>query len=275
MDKPRFLEVCRSTREDIIRLYLNADGGHLGAALSTVEILVTLYHSIMKLPANHLPGGTPRDQADRFLLSKGHGALALYAVLGRLGYFPREEWERISRPEGILGGHPSGHVPGVEISTGSLGLAPSVAVGIAANARLRNLPYRTFCLLGDGECNEGSVWEAALSAAQRRLHQLYFLIDANGRQAFGKTSDVWNLEPLREKWAAFGFQAFDLDLRAEPTALLALLTKSDFAHDRPVALICRTSKTGGLALDADRWHHKNKLSAEDRQFLQTLIGGSA
>lgn len=267
MNETDFKKLCERTRRDIVEMFLASESGHLPSALSTLEILVTLFFHEMKLPAR----GATEAERDRFILSKGHGCLSLYAALGRLGYFPTEEWRRIGRAGGILGGHPSSsHVPGVEISTGSLGMGPSVGVGFALAGRLKGHSYRTFCLVGDGECNEGAVWEAALSASQRGLDRFFVLIDSNGYQANGKTAEVWDLEPLRAKWEAYRFDVHEVDLRKDPFALMRLFAQNPFASGRPHAIICRTSKAGGLKTieqDPVAWHNKTSLTLEEKQQL--------
>jgi transketolase len=251
----QFLAQCRQTRKDIIEIFLQTGGGHLASALSTVEILVTLYDH--KMRRGH----------DKFLLSKGHGCLALYAVLGRLGYFSKTEWSRLGKAGGLLGGHPTSEIPGVEISTGSLGLAPSVAVGMAAAERLAGSDALIFCLLGDGELNEGSVWEAAFSAAQHQLGNLYFFVDCNGYQAYGKTDDVWSLEPLPAKWKAFNWETHELDLRQDASLLYRTLQTS--VSEKPKVFLCRTSKGMGVPQleNNPTWHNKTKLSEQERQVL--------
>lgn len=264
MTHGEFLELCRQTRQEIVEMYLHFDGGHLPSALSLVEILNTLFFHEMN-----------ERNEDLFVLGKGHGCLALYSALTRKGLLDRREWKRIGTPEGILGGHPTkGRVPGIEISTGSLGLSPSVAVGWATQAKRKKTERRVFCVLGDGECNEGSVWEAALSASQKKLNNLFFLIDCNGQQAYGKTSEVCSMDPWLEKWGAFGFAAYEVDLKSEPTSLMELFSARDFPGDRPVAIICRTTKGMGLSHVEDDpvWHSKTKLTDAEKERLRGSVG---
>lgn len=249
-------------RRDIVEMYLSADGGHLPAALSLVEPLVTLFFYEM-----NFSGETSK--SDRFLLSKGHGCLALYAVLIRKGFLPPESKEKVGHMGGALGWHPTGtDVPGMDVSSGSLGLGPSVAVGRALHAQRQGLGYRTYCVMGDGECNEGSVWEAAMAAAHKRLSSLYFLVDCNGYQANGKTSEVCNLEPFAEKWRAFGFDVKEVDLQDNPLSLWEAL-RSSTDQERPKVFLCYQMKGAGIPfVEGDSgWHSKNKLTEADRNLL--------
>jgi transketolase len=258
-----FNSLCHQTRTDVVKMFIESNGGHLGSALSIVDILVTLFDFEMTSNQN------PRLR-DRFILSKGHGCLALYAVLGRLDYFSRQEWSRIGEPGGLLGGHPTrGKIPGIEITTGSLGLGPSVAVGMATYAKIYQQDYRTYCVIGDGECNEGSVWEAAMSAAQKNLNNICFIIDCNGQQAYGKTEEVCNLEPFADKWRSFGFETHELDLFSNRSALLTFFSGRPRLGTRPLAVICRTAKGMGVR-DVENnpaWHNKSSLTAEEKILL--------
>jgi transketolase len=265
--------LCAQIRRRVVEMFLAADGGHLPAALSLVEILVTLFCFTM----NRAESGFSAGERDRFILSKGHGCLALYAVLAHLGLITEAECADVGRPGSRLGWHPSrGQVPGIEVSSGSLGMGAPVAVGLAMNARLKGLPYRTFCVLGDGECNEGVVWEAALSAAHKRLERLFFLVDVNGQQANGETNAVCDLRPFRDKWTSFGFSTFEADLRADPCALLNLFNSGALNSDRPKAILCLTSKGAGVPLvEGDpSWHSRSRLSDADRARLRTAMGFS-
>jgi len=195
-------------RKEILKVLGSARRGHLGSAFSIVEILRVLYDDVLRLdPAN--PGDPDRD---RFILSKGHGCLALYVTLAERGFFPKEELARFCGHGAMLGGHPEfGKIPGVEASTGSLGHGLSIGVGMAMYGTLEKKDFRTFVLLGDGECNEGSVWEAAMCAAKHGLNRLTALVDYNKMQCYSSTREVLDLEPFAKKWESFGFDTHEVD----------------------------------------------------------------
>ncbi len=255
-------------RKEILRVLEHSRRGHLGAAFSLVEILRVLYDDIL-----HFKSTAPDWPArDRFILSKGHGCLALYVLLAEKGFFPREELERFCKPEGILGGHPDARkIPGVETSTGSLGHGLSAGLGMALHARMANAPHRVFVVLGDGECNEGSVWEAAMSAGKHRLSNLTAIVDYNKMQSYGSTAEVQNLEPFADKWRSFGFAVREVDGH-DIAALREVLRAAPFDRDRPSAVICHTLKGKGIALTEGNpaWHHKSRISDDE---LRSLYDG--
>jgi transketolase len=264
-----FDQRSKDLRRTIVRTLAAGRRGHVGAAFSIVEILRVLYDDILKYDAKN-----PRwPDRDRFVLSKGHGCLALYALLAEKGFFPESELWKFCTADGILGGHPEyGKVPGVEASTGSLGHGLSMGVGFALAAKLDDRPHRVFVLLGDGECSEGSVWEAALSAAQHRLGQLTVLIDYNQQQTYGTIAEVQGLEPLAAKWESFGFAVREVNGHDVP-ALKSLLGSTPFAPDRPGVIICHTIKGRGTSLTERNlaWHHKARVSeAEVAALLAAL-----
>ncbi|MGC3996957.1 MAG: transketolase [Anaeromyxobacter sp.] len=233
---------------------------HLGSCLSCVDVLVALYGAVLRVdPAR------PDDPArDRFILSKGHAAPALFQVLAAQGFFPAAWLEDYGADGTLLGEHPPAHgVPGVEAATGSLGHGLPVGVGMAYGARLLGLPSRTYVLLGDGECNEGSVWEAAMTAAAQRLGSLTAVVDFNGWQATGRSREVLALDPLVEKWAAFGWDAAPVDGHDLPALLQALSRPAD-GSGRPRALIARTVKGKGVSFmeDDNNWHYRTPTPDE-------------
>lgn len=248
-------------RRSIVRAFAASRRGHLGSAFSVVELLRVLYDDVLRVdPA------APRDpDRDRLVFSKGHACLALYALLADKGFFPEAELDRFCKPGGILGGHPEyGKVPGVEASTGSLGHGLSLAVGMALAVRADRRAARVFALVSDGECDEGSVWEAALSAAKHRLDGLTVLLDYNRMQSYGSTAEVLDLEPFADKWRAFGFAVREADGH-DPAALRAALAPLPFAPGRPSLLVCHTVKGRGVPFLENNaaWHHKiNATDAE-------------
>ena len=231
--------------------------GHIGSSLSLVEILRVLYDSILAYRPQE-PSWTGRD---RLILSKGHGCLALYAILADKGFFSEQELQSFCKPESRLGGHPERNkAPGVEASTGALGHGLPMGVGMAIAAKIRHQKHRVVVVVGDGEINEGSVWEAALSASKHRLSNLLVIVDYNKLQSYGLSSEVLNLEPLTEKWHSFGFDVHAVDGH-DISALESLFKRVPLNHDKPTAIICHTVKGMGLpfAEGQAEWHHKSGL----------------
>lgn len=251
----------RQLRCTIIKMMEATRRGHVGSAFSLVEVLRVLYDEILRTDPKN-PGWHDRD---RCIFSKGHGCLALYAILADKGFFPEPELWKFCEKSSILGGHPEyGKVPGVEASTGSLGHGLSIGIGMALTARMERSSRRVFVIVGDGECNEGSVWEAALCAGKYRLNNLTVVVDYNKYQSYGPTREVQDMEPFLDKWTSFGFATRDVnghdlsDLRAAFKAL-------PFDSGKPSALICHTTKGKGISFVENnlKWHHKNKLSDEE------------
>ncbi len=255
-------------RKACLEMLAHARRGHLGSAFSLIEILRVLYDDVLRFDAelSQLP------DRDRFILSKGHGCMALYAVLCDKGFFPRSELHRFCKSDGILGGHPErGKVPGVEASTGSLGHGLSIGVGMALNARYGPTHYRVFVLVGDGELNEGSVWEAAMSAAKHRLSNLSVIVDYNKQQSYGPTSEVLDLEPLADKWKSFGFRVTEVDGH-DVEDLRSVLNRIPLDVVRPRAVICHTVKGRGITETEfnPKWHHKSNVTDNE---IETLLRG--
>lgn len=260
----------RELRLKILSAFAAARRGHLGSAFSMVEMLRVLYDDILRFDA-----GRPRwEERDRMILSKGHGCLALYAILADKGFFPESELLRFCQPEGILGGHPEyGKIPGVEASTGSLGHGLSMGVGMALTRRGK--AGRVFVLDSDGECNEGSLWEAALSASKHKLDNLTVVLDYNHMQSYSTTAEVLNLDPLLEKWKAFGFAGVEVDGH-DVAALRGALLRVPFEAGRPSVVIGHTLKGKGVSfLEGNAsWHHKNRATEDEIAALRAeLLGG--
>lgn len=237
--------------------------------MSPIEVLRVLYDSILKYDAANPKWGA----RDRFILSKGHGCIALYVLLHDKGFIPDAEMDQFCRFDGILGGHPDPKVPGIEVSTGSLGHGLSIGVGMAVNAKSEAAPHRVFVLLGDGECDEGSVWEAAMSAAKHKLDNLVVMVDYNKQQSYGSTYEVLDLEPFADKWRAFGFNCRELDGH-DVAALEATLGAAPFERGKPSAVICHTVKGKGIAFAENdmRWHHKSSFKDQDIAELLKALG---
>jgi transketolase len=267
--RPELDERSKHLRRLIVRGLAGGERGHIGASMSLVEILRVLYDDVLRYRPSE-PGWPDRD---RLILSKGHGCLALYAMLADKGFIPLETLDTFCRRDSILGGHPeAGKVPGIEASTGSLGHGLSYGVGMALAARMRRRVSRVFVVMGDGEINEGSVWEAAMCAGKYRLAHLTVVIDYNKIQSAGFTRDIQDLEPLLDKWRAFGFAAIEVDGH-DVAALRAVFTRVPFAADRPTAVICHTVKGRGIgfAENDPGWHHKAKLGPDDLSRLRAAL----
>lgn len=258
-------------RRQIIQMLIDAGRGHIGSSLSLVEILRVLYDDILTYDSGR-PGWEERD---RCILSKGHGCLPLYLLLAEKGFFPREELTRVCHQDGLLGGHPcSAKVPGVEASTGALGHGLSIGLGMTLHPRVKNSRARVFVILGDGECNEGSVWEAAMSAGKRGLDKLTVLVDYNKYQSYGSTAQVQDLEPFADKWRSFGFAVEEVNGH-DVAALRSVLGRLPLQSGRPSAIICHTVKGKGIASAENnlQWHHKSKLDPATGAELLAELGG--
>lgn len=254
-------ERSKYLRRLIIDALKGGGRGHLGSSMSMVEVLRVLYDSTLRYQATN-PDWSERD---RFILSKGHGCLALYALLADKGFFPMDELLGFCRSDSRLGGHPErGKVPGVEASTGALGHGLPIGVGMAVAQRIRKSKARVLVLTGDGEINEGSNWEAAMSASKHALSNLTVLVDYNKLQSYGPTKEVLDLEPLADKWRAFGFMVREVDGH-DVKALEAMLSDLPFAPNKPSAIICHTIKGKGFpfAEGNPEWHHKSGLTEAD------------
>ena len=247
-------DFARRIRAHALRMVHAAKSSHIGSCLSMADMLAVLYTRILRVDPND-----PLDPArDRFILSKGHAAAVLYAALAERGYFPIERLATYCEPNSSLTGHISHAVPGVEVSTGSLGHGLPIAVGMAIAARADQRPTRVFCLLSDGECDEGSNWEAILFAPHHRLDNLVALVDFNKIQSFGRVSEVLELEPFAEKWRAFGWTTIEVDGH-DLTALEDVLSRIPAVTGKPTAVIAHTVKGKGVSFMEDKlaWHYSS------------------
>src|SRR5260221_6554629 len=201
--------------------------------------------------------------------------MALYVLLADKGYFPESELWEFCKPDGLLGGHPEyNRIPGVEASTGSLGHGLSIGIGLALNARYEKSDYRVFVICSDGETNEGSLWEAALSAAKHKLTNLVVLVDYNKQQSYGTTTEVLELEPFVDKWRAFGFATLEVDGH-DSSQLHDALTRVPLNPEKPSVIVCHTIKGAGVSFVERNlnWHHKNGPTAEEIAGLYAELGG--
>ncbi len=269
-DTASLAECGKQIRQDVLAMVHRANSSHVGTAFSITDLLSVLFFKVLNLDPL-CPGLKERD---RFILSKGHGAAALYATLAERGFFPKEWLNTFCMDGGRLHGHADIHdAPGVDASTGSLGHGLSVGAGMALAGRHDGLGYRVFVLLSDGECDEGSVWEAALFAGHHQLENLVAIIDYNRLQGLGRVEDVIRLEPLREKWEAFGWATREIDGH-DYAEIEEELSQVPFTPNRPNLVIAHTVKGKGVSFMEDKvaWHYK---SPNDEQLRQALyeVGG--
>lgn len=265
-DEQRLRDHALRVRERIVRMCANPEGGHLGGSMSLVEILVTLYHRVLRIDPNR-PDAPDRDL---LVLSKGHGAIALYATLAERGFFPEQWLSEYAHPDAALTAHPNTVVPGVEVSTGSLGHGLSLGVGFAMGFRLSGTDRRCFVVLGDGELQEGSIWEAVMAAGAHRLDQLVAVVDRNGLQITGPTEQAVGLEPLADRWRSFGWQAMDVDGH-DPTQLKEALLAAP-GGGRPTVVIAHTVKGKGLPYveGQTRSHYARLAGRQEQRALAVL-----
>lgn len=259
---PADVDDARAAAHDIRRTVLEcawrAGVGHIGSALSVADLVAAVYAvADVRDPAD--------PDRDRIVLSKGHAALALFALLHRRGLLSDLDLSGYCVDGGLLGVHPEHHVPGVDFATGSLGQGLPMAVGAALAARMQGSPRRTFALVSDAECNEGSIWEAAMHAGHQRLSALTVLVDLNGQQALGRTAEISRVEDMAARWTAFGWQAFEVDGHDVEAVIGALLAPVD----RPRVVVAHTTSGHGVDFMAGRveWHY---LPMTEEQFVAAL-----
>lgn len=260
-------KIAARVRRNIIEMIGRAGSGHPGGSLSCVEILVALYFKVMRLNPEY-PGDMDRD---RFVLSKGHAAPALYATLAYFGFIPKDWLYSLRKFGSPLQGHPDmKKVPGVEMSTGSLGQGLSIGVGMALGAKLQKLGYRVFVLLGDGECQEGQVWEAAMAASHYKLNNLVAIIDRNRLQIDGNTEEVMAVEPFVEKWKAFGWMTLEINGHDFGEILPAFQIIPYIS--KPLAIIANTVKGKGVSFMENNvdWHGKAPKGEEFEMAIKEL-----
>lgn len=246
--------IAAELRYRVIRMSHSAGTPHLGSALSCIDILATAYWRILRIdPTN--PGDADRD---RFILSKGHAASALYATLGAAGFFPSDLLDGFGTFGSPLAEQPApGCAPGVELATGSLGHGLPVGIGMALAAKIQRRNYRVIVTMSDGECNEGSVWEGALFAPRHGLEHLMVVIDYNKWQATGRSNEVMALESLAAKWSAFGWSTSEVDGH-DLDALTAAMSRSRDGSGKPIAIVAHTTKGKGVSFmeDDNNWHYR-------------------
>jgi len=258
---------ARAIRKHILRMVSSGQSSHVGTALSCADILTVLYFSILNIN----PKNPVDPDRDRFILSKGHGCTAQYATLAERGFFNPNILETYYQNGGLLGHATCKMVPGMEVSTGSLGHGLGLGVGMAYAAHLDSKKYRVFVVMGDGECNEGSVWEAALAAPQWGLDNLVAVIDYNQLQGCGKNQEVLDLEPFKAKWESFRWAVRDVDGH-DTDALLKVFQKLPFETGKPSLVIAHTTKGKGVSFMENRveWHYKSPNPEQHLQALKEL-----
>ncbi len=259
ISNPPLDERSNFLRSLVVRALKGGNRGHIGSSMSLIEILRVLFDDILKFKSND-PSWEDRD---RLILSKGHGCLALYALLADKKFFNFSELDKFCHNDGMLGGHPERNkIPGVEASTGALGHGLSIGVGMALALKIRKKSSKVFVIVGDGEINEGSVWEAAMCAGNHNLENLIVMIDYNKIQSYGFTEEVADLEPLVDKWKAFNFNVAEVDGH-NVEEIKSILEKKPSI--KPLAVICHTVKGKGIrfAENDPKWHHKSNLEDSD------------
>lgn len=254
MEIEQLLKIAKKIRGRIIETSHLAEAPHLGSCLSCVDILVALYWNVLKIK----PEDSQAMERDRFILSKGHGAPALFQILAEKNFFDLAELENFGADGSLYGEHPLSHgVPGVEAATGSLGHGLPIGAGLALASRMRGINNRIYVLLSDGECNEGSVWEAALFSVAQKLENLVVIIDFNKWQATGRSEEVLALSPFMAKWESFGWESYEVDGH-NIEMLTELLTRPRSQAGKPLALIAHTVKGKGVSFmeDDNNWHYR-------------------
>lgn len=257
-------------RKHIVNMIHNAKSGHPGGSLSAVEILTALYFDEMNID----PTNPKMEDRDRFVLSKGHASPLLYAILAEKGYFDKKELKGFRKYSSMLQGHPDMiKIPGVEMSTGSLGQGFSVACGMAMTSKLDNAPWNVYVLLGDGEIQEGIVWEAAMSASHYKLDNLVTFLDYNGLQIDGNVEDVMNINPVEDKFKAFGWNVITIDGH-DYDQIFAALDIAKSTVGKPTMIIAKTIKGKGVSFMENnaKWHGSALSDSDLKQALSELGG---
>ena len=260
-----FEDICKSIRRDVAKMMHKSYSSHIGGCYSVTEILVTLYFEVLNID----PKNPRKDDRDILLLSKAHSSPALYAILSKKGFFPKENLDTYYQDGGKLPGHlDKTSVPGIEFSIGALGHGFSIAIGMALANQRRSNNGKVFVLLGDGECNEGTIWEGAMLAAHLKLDNLTAIIDYNKIQSFGRTNEVINQEPIADKWKAFGWDVIEIDGHNFEN----IIESFQSSHKKPKIIIAHTVKGKGISFMEDKleWHYKSPNEYQYKQALDEL-----
>ena len=260
--------IAREIRREILKATAAAKSGHPGGSLSLAEIMTVLYFEEMSLD----PMNPQYQERDRFVMSKGHATPVLYAALALRGFFPVEELATFRQINSRLQGHPDmKHIPGVDFTTGSLGQGLSGALGMALAAKLDHSPRRVYAIIGDGECQEGQIWEAAMAAAHYKLDNLTVILDCNNLQICGEICDVMNIEPIAEKWQAFGWHVVELDGH-DFTQIRESICEAKSTKGKPTLLLAHTIKGKGISFMENKaeWHGSAPNAEQLAQALAEL-----
>lgn len=263
-------EIARNIRKDIVSMIHGSKSGHPGGSLSAVEILTALYFDEMNVDANNCK----MEDRDRFVLSKGHAAPVLYATLAQKGFFDRNELDKLRKTGAMLQGHPDmKNIPGIDMSTGSLGQGFSVACGMAMASKLDNAPWRVYTILGDGEVQEGIVWEAAMSAAHYKLDNVVAFLDYNGLQIDGDVSKVMNIGPIVDKFKSFGWNVIEIDGH-DFDQIFAALDMAKETVGKPTMIVAKTVKGKGVSFMENEagWHGTAPSDSDLERALEELGG---
>lgn len=258
-------KIAKRIRRDIIEEVYSAQSGHPGGALSCTDILTALYFNQMNIN----PEKMDDENRDRFVLSKGHASAALYATLAERGYFSKDELKNFRKIGERLQGHPDmKHIPGVDMSAGSLGQGLSVANGMALSSKMDGRGFRVYCLLGDGEIEEGQVWEAAMTSAHYKLDNLCVIVDNNRLQIDGSVEEVMSVYPIKEKFESFGFEVFEVDGN-DIDSLITVFQKAKTVKGKPTAIVAKTTKGKGISFMENQvgWHGK---APSEEQYLEAV-----
>lgn len=244
-------KVASKLRLEIIQMSNRAKAPHLASSLSCLDIIITLYEKVLNIN----PSNPSKSNRDRFVLSKGHAATALYVTLAHKGFFPKKKLLNYTKKNSFLEEHPNPYIKGVETATGSLGHGLPVGCGFALSGKIKKLNFKTIVLLGDGECNEGTIWESAMFASSKKLDKLYVIIDQNGWQGIGKTKDILDVKKLREKWSSFGWNTFEIN--GHNYSQIQKIFKKKIIG-KPTAIIAKTIKGKGISFmeDDNNWHYR-------------------
>ena len=267
MNKHEFENKCKEIRRTILEMKYKTKASHIGNSLSCTDILVYLYYVFLKIDFNK------NNQArDFFILSKGHAATTVYAILYDKGVLSEDEIDNYYKDGSKLGDHVSNKIKGVEVSTGSLGHGLSIGAGMALGGKLDNKKYSVAVLLGDGECNEGSVWEAAAFSSTQKLNNLIAIVDYNKFQGFGRSNEILNLPVLKRKWKEFGFEVYEINGNNFEDIDLTFHKIINSSTNKPKAVIANTKMGFGISFMEDKldWHYKSPNNQEYKQGLEEL-----
>jgi len=271
-DLKRLQEISKNIRCSIVTMVKDAAVGHIGGSLSVTDILIALYFKVLNIK----PEDPLWEDRDRLILSKGHGATAIYSVLAERGFFPKEDLKTFGIIDSNFQVHPDKtKVPGIEASTGALGQGLSVAAGMAMAARLDKKDYHTYVILGDGEIQEGQIWEAAMFASHYRLDNLTAILDYNNVQLMGSVSDIMEIAPVDKKWASFGWEVIKIDGH-DMEKIIDSLNKAKNIKGKPAIIIADTTKGKGVSFmeGSCSWHGSVPTEDEYSKAIKEITGGS-